>query len=502
MGKIIKSITIKNFRGIEDKKIDFDNLTMFIGDNGTNKTTILEAINFAFSPAFLSGRINSTDFYEGTSESIEIEVEFENSFLVKLPDGYTHQDVECNKIDLIIKKRERKTPGKVLSDLVTVEHIVVPNIEKKDDKWSIKRKNDSEFKFDKRLLSFNVFETEQLPRTFYFNKERDKQIYKGFNTSFSAIIDDFNWRFLKERINTDNNENNKTLYENINEIEKSITKLSKVENHDVIKNFNDRIDQLGLEPIDFSFIDRSAPFEQAFLSKKMDTFNIPLKNLGSGIEMIYAVLFLDTLASLSKENLIILIDEPELHLHPKLQEKFADYIYKLSKNDKYQIFITTHSPIFFKNLCNKVNVRPIIAGKTNNKFEFKNYEPKSSIFPWGPTWGEINYFAFEYSTVEFHNELYGYLQEVTGKTRCGELDDYLNSEHKISKDKEWTPERNGQAQSPENVTLMTFIRHKIHHPENKTMQPKNFTNDELKKSIDKMIKVLDEVKHFTNARNT
>ena len=492
MGKIIKSIKIKNFRGIKNKKVHFDNLTMFIGDNGTNKTSILEAVNFVFSPAFLSARIKSTDFYDGTTEPIEIEVEFENPFIVKLPDGYTTQDVECNKINLIIKKRERKTPGKILSDLVTIEHYVVPSdsTTKAGNTWIKKRKNDSEFKFDKRLLSFNVFETEQMPRTFYFNKERDKQIYRGFNTSFSAFIEDLNWRFLRELLNA----NNMELYEKIDEIENKIAELSKVENHDVIKNFNDRITRLGLAPIDFSFIDRSAPFEQAFLSRKLDTLNIPLKNLGSGIEMIYAILFLETLASLSREKLIILIDEPELHLHPKLQGKFADYIYELSKDDKYQIIITTHSPIFFKNLCDKENVTPIIATNSNNEFELKNYEQKASIFPWGPTWGEIIYFAFEYPTIEFHNELYGYLQEITGKTVSQELDDYLESEHKISKDQKWIPERDGQAQSPKKVTLMTFIRHKIHHPENKTMQSVNYTNDQLKNSIDKMIELIREIK--------
>lgn len=35
--------------------------------------------------------------------------------------------------------------------------------------------------------------------------------------------------------------------------------------------------------------------------------------------MIVALVFLETLASLSKENIVILIDEPELHLHPILQ---------------------------------------------------------------------------------------------------------------------------------------------------------------------------------------
>ncbi len=45
MAKIIKSLRVKNFRGIKDLQIHFDHLNIFIGNNGTNKTNILEAIN-------------------------------------------------------------------------------------------------------------------------------------------------------------------------------------------------------------------------------------------------------------------------------------------------------------------------------------------------------------------------------------------------------------------------------------------------------------------------
>jgi len=41
----------------------------------------------------LSGKINSTDFYEGTNDSINIEIEIENNFKIELPDGYTTQKV-------------------------------------------------------------------------------------------------------------------------------------------------------------------------------------------------------------------------------------------------------------------------------------------------------------------------------------------------------------------------------------------------------------------------
>lgn len=74
--------------------------------------------------------------------------------------------------------------------------------------------------------------------------------------------------------------------------------------------------------------------------------------------------------------------------------------------------------------------------------------------------------------------------------KCDELDEYLSSQHGISKNKKWIPEKNGTPQSKKKVTLMTFIRHKVHHPENKTMQQENFLPDDLKNSIEEMIMII------------
>ena len=55
-------------------------------------------------------------------------------------------------------------------------------------------------------------------------------------------------------------------------------------------------------------------------------------------------LFLRTLAikMLEPENSIIMIDEPELSLHPKWQQKIVDVYRKIGKNN--QIILATHSP--------------------------------------------------------------------------------------------------------------------------------------------------------------
>ena len=75
-----------------------------------------------------------------------------------------------------------------------------------------------------------------------------------------------------------------------------------------------------------------------FTNSSGDKFDI--NELSSGEKQ----LFLRTLAikMLNPENSIILIDEPELSLHPKWQQRIVDVYRKIGKNN--QIIIATHSP--------------------------------------------------------------------------------------------------------------------------------------------------------------
>ena len=75
----IKSVFIKNFRAIQEQQFSLKDLSILIGNNGTGKTSVLEAIHLALSPYFISGRIKHTDFFNGSDESIVIEVEFTNA---------------------------------------------------------------------------------------------------------------------------------------------------------------------------------------------------------------------------------------------------------------------------------------------------------------------------------------------------------------------------------------------------------------------------------------
>lgn len=84
-----------------------------------------------------------------------------------------------------------------------------------------------------------------------------------------------------------------------------------------------------------------------------------LDQLGSGIhEIIYFAL----VATLNHECQIC-IDEPEIHMHPRLQREFLDYLLKKTDN---QYFIATHSSAFI-NTSNK-DVSVFSVGKSQEGF--------------------------------------------------------------------------------------------------------------------------------------
>ncbi len=496
---MIKKLSIKNFRGIEEvNDLIVDRFNIFIGDNGTSKTSTLEAIHFCFSPNFLSGRIKHTDFPNGNDNPIKVLIELENSINVNLPDGYTEQTVTCNKLFLGVKKRDKKTAGKVFSDLVTLDHLVVPDIPRGEKGYAVKRKSGSDFTFTERSLSLSQISTNELPRSFFYGKERDRQLQKGYNSSFSTIIDDLNWRFSRSvRKESEDTGKPAEILSKIPSLTSEIADKIEFDKYEIFKEFNNRTKAFGIEEINLAILDSVAPYESAFLSSKKEILDLPIKYLGSGVEMIISLLFLETLASMSKEKLLILIDEPELHLHPRLQKQLADYLWQISsRKDGHQVFVTTHSPIFFKNCVGKNGVKTFITDKEEktNKILIREMSFANGLFPWSPSWGEINYLAYNYITTEFHDELYGFIQE---KAQCyfeKDMDNLLEQKFGIPKDRPWTPEKAGVAQAAKNVTLPVFIRNKIHHQENKTMQAVNFNEEDLQQSIEHLIKVAQAVK--------
>lgn len=81
--------------------------------------------------------------------------------------------------------------------------------------------------------------------------------------------------------------------------------------------------------------------------EKGKTKGLDVKNLSSGLKTFIIIKTLLETGAL-RENGVFILDEPEIHLHPKWQLLFAEIIVLLHKEFGMHVLINTHSPYFIE----------------------------------------------------------------------------------------------------------------------------------------------------------
>ena len=488
----IKKIQVKNLKCFNDKI--FDNLAtpdggkgsglnILIGENGSGKTTFLEAINYLTLNSFsVENKLQVNDFYD-FKQPIEIIANTDEYECTSSIDFYSKWYFKSDGVEFFARSRDIKERNKLFSSQfeshswfkIASQYIggkTPKNVDSRDKPFSNSRiKNDG----------VNIF---------YFDKNRNRQITIGnYKTTFEKILDDLTWKFRKNLDET----KQKELLENIDgeyfkTIQTIIGSSAGTKTAEDLKDFFDNDDYQDLK---IDLLPLLQPFKNAFFTiRKQDELKqILIKDLGSGIEIILTLLLLRNIAGASNGKIIYLIDEPELHLHPKAQEKLLELLLEESK-DK-QIFISTHSPYMFKGVIGE-GAKLLIFKRNDENIEVTDSRNDS----WGvfgrfsPTWGEINWNAYDLPTVEFHNELYGFLQakavdEDKNNYYEENFDNWLKNNLKIKQDRVWTKIKKDRSTEKTDRTLQTYIRNSIHHPENELND--KYTDDELRESIKTMI---------------
>ena len=263
-----------------------------------------------------------------------------------------------------------------------------------------------------------------------------------------------------------------------------------------MKRFQTAFDSF-FDDLKFSRIDNNDSSEKKVLFKKND-IEIPIDSLSTGEKQIVfrGTSLLKNAANI--QNGVVLIDEPELSMHPKWQQKILTFYRNLFSNEAgqfAQIIIATHSDYIVKSAFEKKNEITVISliKDSLNGIVAKRIN-SSSILP-TISFAEINYKTFGIYSTDFHNALYGHLQEIAiSENSCncqeGPFDQWLVSKGCIQ-DRNWIAIKKGQIQPPRPSTLQTYIRNTIHHPENTNNS--GYNEEELKKSTEKMIKILETI---------
>lgn len=494
----IEKIILKNFKSfIGDHELKLsEGINFFVGNNNCGKTTIFKAIEF-----LQFGKNKEECISKGKeSEELRVEIELKGS---DLKDIINNENFNLKKyLNYIIDNKDGTHSLRILrSSLATsltqgkksvnldIRNIRIYNPEL-DREIEIEN-YENPTGIDKTITAlFDAqFVYSDLKNEEYQDFGKTKVIGKIINDvtkDFQKEVDEHGkktvWAEFKEAHKKTFGD--KGLLELLNSLEKSIQGIMSEQYGEVDVKFN-----FGLPEID-NF------FKTGNIILSDNGISTPVSQKGTGMQRALALSLIQLYAKINNKSennvekpIIFFIDEPETFLHPKAQHKLIDSLCELS--NKSQVFITTHSPYLLKSFDNKKHQLSMFLKKDcSSTIHNKNM---ANIFGSNsPTWGEINYFAFEVPSVEFHNELYGFLQgraikEDEKNYSEKNFDEWLR-EKGIEKDKEYVRLLKDGSTRLENKTLPTVIRNIIHHPEN---IHNSFHTEELEISIKKLISVIE-----------
>ena len=188
---------------------------------------------------------------------------------------------------------------------------------------------------------------------------------------------------------------------------------------------------------------------------------------------------------------VVLIDEPELSMHPKWQQKILQYyrnLFTINGVQNVQMIFATHSEYVIKAaLEDKDNVL-IITLSDDNGCVVANKMLTPMVLQ-ALTAGEINYLAFGILSVDYHIALYGYLQSKYGLDSIRACDTYIENRSPIYQrniHEKIDNYVNSNGKTTVYKTLPTYIRNYIDHPDG-NRQP--YTESELEESIKLLIEL-------------
>ncbi|MEM8493538.1 MAG: AAA family ATPase [Pseudomonadota bacterium] len=491
-GIYLSDVRIENFKCFDDRHLtlavpDGENpgsgLTVLIGENGTGKTAILEAINYTNQGSYAAeNRLSINDFRDFDSP-IQVTATT-TDFRCKMPELYRNCYFESNGIVFRAGSRTSKSRGKLLSSQFSVR----TSFKTKEATYRNKAGTDLGKPIPELAKNFSnsAIQDNEL-NIFYFDKNRTRQITTGtYKTNFERICDDLNWKFRKNIAESDIGE----LLENISGqyFANALTIAQKGTGRKLATDMADFFGQEQFLDLRIDLVELLHPFSKAFFAVRPENSlaQVAPRDLGSGVEIVLTLLLLRSISAESKGGIVYLIDEPELHLHPDAQRKLADLLI-LESTDK-QVVVSTHSPYLLRSFMSEAVNKVILKRNETGNVDIAYAASRTpELFPWSPSWGEVNFDAYGMATVEFHNELYGWLQEKHTLRDEKTVEAYLTSQG-VHKTKKWIRERNGVAETAYDITLCSYLRNSIHHPENRN-NPR-YTDTELLKSIETLISVL------------
>lgn len=486
----VYSVSINNYKSIRDTELKIDpdengKVFSLLGVNETGKTSILQAIDIAVNQKQLTYKNDCYKPAQDNDEKVEIEIE-----LTLNSDDF----MSISQLTLV----ERLEGESDISEPAPEENIDA-NQDNDDSPISIEE--------NKFLYSYSVASDNSMDVKVYTYKEEYWHPLDEVRSEFilNRMPKVIFWRGRDDEIIPDvvplaelSGEQNIPLA--------NCLKISKLTPERVLETKGDGIDQEEIsEKISEAvtkYINKKWPGHDVSIrfyitderitcsildSKNPERKRIPPSARSDGFKKMISFLM-----SMSVENeqaelkdSILLLDEPERFLHPEAQMHFRNELQQIASQYNNVVLYATHSMYMVnKNHTDKCYIitKRLLEDKSFQT-DIERIESKKMSF------AEINYVVFNIVSSDYHNELYGilhqrHIEESEDSSAWSVAHFDKNKLTKRGQKKlSWKRPNRGGGTTTENLTIHSYIRNSIHHPEN-NCENREYSEEELKKSIE------------------
>lgn len=345
----LEKFIVKNFRAIDHLELNFNKgLNILIGENNSGKTTVIDALrlclgdfqqprdiycslsDFRVDKSDLNCKLENIEFHLFFKVEKDIETAWFNDLHVLDENGANtlqlHHKYEI--IDSKSDKRVKRTVWGGEKEGGTVHYEVRSAL--RNVYLSAIRDANKNLRPNRGNILGDLYSN----ITIHDDEEKDLEEKNNLLKLIIDVLDGDKWKNFIE-------EGNSRILEHLEKLSYSNEKKQEI--------------KIGFTPFEFDkFVQKLIIQLPIYSDDLIDTdhnkqqyFEIWQNGLGLN-NLIYTSSVLGDIKQkkqISKEEYnLLLIEEPEAHLHPQLQNTFFNYLKELNRDHEFQIIVTSHSP--------------------------------------------------------------------------------------------------------------------------------------------------------------
>lgn len=355
----LNRLRIQNFKSIRDMEIqDIENVLILVGKNSAGKTVALDALRILDDTYEL--QVNDFNLEAGNIE-IDVDLQLDGEDLIM----FNEEGIVSNyrRYDLWLREFKNRLPS-YDGDTGLLRFRLTVN-------------RNGQRRYGDGVRKHNSYIAQVIPKFYYIDSMRHFQDIQ--DDIFLCQESEWIGRLRDGRCLFDGGKDCRRCFHCIGKIEqKTPAELNVLETARLFEyklyqgNFNRFAESVNeyfhknggqSEDIYYYMAENMADLckVSGFVRNRERDVEMPLSEMGTGMRCIYILSLLEAYIQGGKRMpCIILMEDPEIFLHPRLQKVAGEILYRLSKNN--QVIFTTHSPNMLFNFTSN-QIRQILLDK-------------------------------------------------------------------------------------------------------------------------------------------